>query len=113
MLIINMKNGSTVTQNEAALDEIRTITALFSDIMQDFIVTEIESANETNRSLRNTSIILTAIQIIITVLAILTSINSFISVSSAIQKPISDMEKRSTKVSNGDLTALIDIPHVD
>ena len=39
MLIINMKNGSTVTQNEAALDEIRTITALFSDIMQDFVVT--------------------------------------------------------------------------
>lgn len=113
MLIINMKNGSTVTQNEAALDEIRTITALFSDLMQEFIVTEIESANETNRSLKNTSIILTVIQIIITVLAVLASINSFITVSGAIQKPISDMEKLSTKVSNGDLTARIDIPHVN
>ncbi|MCR4954844.1 MAG: histidine kinase [Treponema sp.] len=113
MLILNMKNGSSVTQNEAALDEIRTISALFSDIMQDFVVAEIESANETNRSLRNTSIILTAIQIIITVLAILISINSFITVSGAIQKPISDMEKLSTKVSNGDLTARIDIPNVD
>ena len=112
-LIFNMKNGSTVTQNEAALDEIRTITALFSDLMQDFIVSEIESANETNRSLRNTSIILTAIQILITILAVLTSINSFISVSGAIQKPISDMEKLSTKVAHGDLTARIDIPHVD
>ncbi len=112
-LIVNMKNGSTVTQNEAALDEIRTITALFSDLMQDFIVSEIESANETNRSLRNTSIILTAIQILITILAVLTSINSFISVSGAIQKPISDMEKLSTKVAHGDLTARIDIPHVD
>ena len=113
MLIINMKNGSTVTQNEAALDEIRTITALFSDLMQEFIVTEIESANETNRSLKNTSIILTIIQVIITVLAVLASINSFITVSGAIQKPISDMEKLSTKVSNGDLTARIDIPHVN
>ena len=113
MLIINMKNGSTVTQNEAALDEIRTITSLFSDIMQDFIVTEIEFANETNRSLHNTSIILTAIQIIITILAVLTSINSFITVSGAIQKPINDMEKLSTKVANGDLTARIDIPQVD
>ena len=113
MLIINMKNGSTVTQNEAALDEIRTITALFSDLMQEFIVTEIESANETNRSLKNTSIILTVIQVIITVLAVLASINSFITVSGAIQKPISDMEKLSTKVSNGDLTARIDIPHVN
>ncbi len=112
MLIVNMKNGSTVTQNEAALDEIRTITALFSDLMQEFIITEIESANETNRSLRNTSIILTVIQILITVLAVLASINSFITVSGAIQKPINDMEKLSTKVSNGDLTARIDIPHV-
>ena len=113
MLIQNMKNGSTVTQNEDALDEIRTITALFSDIMQDFIVTEIESANATNRSLKNTSIILTVIQILITILAIAISINSFITVSSSVQKPISDMEKLSTKVANGDLTARIDIPHVD
>ncbi len=113
MLILQMKKGSLVTQNEATLDEIRTITSLFSDIMQDFIVTEIEAASQTNRSLRNTSIILTAIQIIITVLAIIISINSFITVSGAIQKPISDMEKLSTKVANGDLTARIDIPHVN
>ncbi len=112
-LISQMKNGSLVTQNEATLDEIRTITALFSDIMQDFIVTEIEASNQTNQSLRNTTVILTAIQILITILAFIISINSFISVSSAIQKPISDMEKLSTKVAHGDLTARIDIPHVD
>lgn len=113
ILILQMENGSPVTQNEATLDEIRTITSLFSDIMQDFIVTEIDFANQTNHSLRNTSIILTAIQIIITILAILASINSFITVSGAIQKPISDMEKLSTKVANGDLNARIDIPHVN
>ena len=113
MLISQMKSRSLVTQNEATLDEIRTITSLFSDIMQDFIVTEIEAANQTNQSLRNTSIILTAIQVLITILAFIISINSFISVSNAIQKPISDMEKLSTKVAHGDLTARIDIPHVD
>ena len=113
MLISQMKKGSTVTQNEATLDEIRTITSLFSDIMQDFIVTEIESASKTNQSLRNTSIILAIIQVLITIIAIIISINGFITVSAAIQKPISDMETLSTKVSNGDLTARIDIPHVD
>ena len=113
MLISQMKKGSTVTQNEATLDEIRTITSLFSDIMQDFIVTEIESANKTNQSLRNTSIILAALQIIITIIAIIISINGFIKVSDAIQKPISDMETLSTKVAHGDLNARIDIPHVD
>ena len=113
MLLSQMKKGSTVTQNEATLDEIRTITSLFSDIMQDFIVTEIESASKTNQSLRNTSIILAIIQVLITIIAIIISINGFITVSAAIQKPISDMETLSTKVSNGDLTARIDIPHVD
>ena len=112
-LIERISLGSAVTQNESDLDEIRTITSLFSDIMQEFIVEEIESAYETNISIKNTSIILTILQIIITILAVLISINSFISVSGAIQKPISDMEKLSTKVANGDLTARIDIPQVD
>jgi len=113
MLVSQINSGSSVTQNETALDEIRTITALFSDIMQDFIVQEIESASETNASIKNTSIILTVLQIIITILAVLISINSFLNVSSAIQKPIGDMEKLSTKVANGELTARIDIPNVE
>ncbi|MCR4580146.1 MAG: sensor histidine kinase [Treponema sp.] len=113
MLINQMGSGSSVTQNENALDEIRTITALFSDIMQDFIVEEIESAYKTNLSIKNTSIILTVLQTIITILAVLISINSFITVSAAIQKPINDMEKLSTKVAKGELTAQMDIPHVD
>ena len=113
MLISQMKKGSTVTQNEATLDEIRTITSLFSDIIQDFIVTEIESANKTNQSLRNTSIILAILQILISAIAVIISINGFIKVSAAIEKPIADMETLSTKVANGDLTARIDIPHVN
>ncbi len=112
-LISKMSFGSTVSDNEKALDEIRTITALFSDIMQDFIVTESESAYKTNLLIKNTAVVLTVIQFGITVLALLISLNSFLMVSSAIQKPISDMEKLSTKVANGDLTARIDIPHVD
>ena len=113
ILIQQMKGGSLVTQNEATLDEIRTITSLFSDIMLDFIETEIDFANQTNQSLRNTSGTLTAIQILITILAIIISLYSFRSVSNAIQKPISDMENLSTTVANGNLTARIDIPHVN
>ena len=97
MLSEQMKNGSSVTQNEASLDEIRTITALFSDIMQDFIVAEIESGNKTNDSFRRSSIILTIIQIVITIFAIIISMQSFFGVSNAISKPISDMESLSTR----------------
>ncbi len=113
MLNDQMKNGSTVSENEAALDDIRTITALFSDIMQDFIVAEIESGNKTNLSFRRSSIILTFIQVLITLLAIIISIRSFHTVSQAISKPITDMETLSTRVANGELTARMEIPHVD
>ena len=71
ILVEQMGFGSTVTQNEESLDEIRTIAELFSDIMQDFIVAESESASETNLSIKNASIILTVIQFLITVLALL------------------------------------------
>ena len=62
MLIAQMGFGSSVSENEAGLDEIRTIAELFSDIMQDFIVTESESAYKTNLSIKNTSIVFTVIQ---------------------------------------------------
>ncbi len=113
ILIAQMELGSSVTANEAFLDEIRTITSLFSDIMQDFIVTESESAYKTNLAIKNMSVVLTVIQLVITIFALLISANSFNTVSMAIQKPISDMEKLSTKVANGELTARIDIPHVE
>ena len=109
----DMKRGSTFVQNEATLDEIRTITALFSDIIQDFIVAEIESADETNQSFLRASVILTIIQIIITLSSIIISLRSLVTVSNAIQNPIEDMERLSTKVANGDLTARIELPHVD
>ena len=112
-LIAEMGLGSTVRQNEASLDKIRTIAELFSDIMQNFIVTEIESAYATNLLVKRTSIVLTVIQFAITVLALLISANSFLMVSKAVRKPISDMEKLSTSVANGNLCSRIDIPHVD
>ncbi|MBB5219493.1 two-component system sensor histidine kinase YesM [Treponema rectale] len=108
-----MKAGSTVQENEHALDDIRTITALFSDIMQEFIVTEIESGNKTNISFRNSSVILSIIQILITISAICISIKSYFTVSGAIQKPIADMERLSTKVAGGELTAKVEIPNVE
>jgi len=107
-----MESGSSVTDNEAALDEIRTISSLFSDIMQDFILSEIESANETNTSISTSSIILTMIQTIILLICFSISISSYFSVSKAINEPLSDMQKLSTQIAEGDLKARTQIPEV-
>ena len=113
MLENQMKAGSSVTANETSLDEIRTITALFSDIMQDFILSEIETANETNASIKHSSIILTILQSTIIIFSLAVSVNGYITVLRSIDKPLSDMKDLSTKIAGGNLDARTKVPDVD
>ena len=100
-----MKNGSSVKQNEAFLDDIRTITILFSEIMQDFIMTEIRIANETNNSIKKSSIRLTVLHVIFVLFSIFVALSSFISVSSSINSSLLDMENFSNQIAEGNLLA--------
>lgn len=108
-----INTGSSVAQNEATLDEIRTITSLFSDIMQDYILSEIESANETNLSIKKSSIILTLLQIFIILLSFTVSLNCYLSVAKSIREPLSDMQKLSSEISHGNLNARTQVPDVE
>ena len=113
MLENQMRGGSSVTANETSLDEIRTITALFSDIMQDFILSEIETANETNTSIKRSSIILTILQVTIIIFSLAVSLNGYITVLRSIGKPLSDMKELSTQIADGNLDARTQVPDVD
>lgn len=108
-----MQQGSSVTQNEASLDEIRTIIALFSDIMQDFILSEIETVYITNNSIRNSTVALTILQIIIILFSLAVAINGYIFVSRSVSRPLSDMEELSTKIAEGNLSARISVPAIE
>lgn len=107
-----MEAGSSVTANETSLDEIRTITSLFSDIMQDFILSEIETANITNDSIKRSSFILTILQIVIILFSFLFSLNRYVSFSNSIQKPLNEMREMSNAIARGDLTARTSEPKV-
>jgi two-component system sensor histidine kinase YesM len=61
----------SVKATEIQLDEIRSIASLLSDILQEFIILEIESAAQTNRSLQHTSITMTIIQAFIVMLVMI------------------------------------------
>ncbi len=103
-LMAQMGFGSSVSENEAALDEIRTIAELFSDIMQDFIVVESESAYETNRSIKNASIVFTVFQFLFTVIALLISAKSFLTVSGAILEEQKNFQKAEMKALQAQIT---------
>ena len=103
-LMAQMGFGSSVSENEAALDEIRTIAGLFSDIMQDFIVVESESAYETNRTIKNASIVFAVFQFLFTVIALLISAKSFLTVSGAILEEQKNFQKAEMKALQAQIT---------
>lgn len=110
---IQMMSGASVAENQITLDEIRSIASLFSDVMQDFIMTEIESAYRTNVAIRRSAIVLTVAQIFILVIAVLISAHNVITMSQSIQKPIAEMKEFSAKITRGDLSARVETPDVE
>lgn len=113
LLEVQIKNGCSVTENEAQLEEIRTITALFSDIMQDFILAETESADKTNASIKKSSLVLSFLQVVIILFSLAVSINGYIIVSKSIKQPLKDMQSLSTEISQGNLNARVNVPDVE
>lgn len=112
MLETQMNSGSSVTENEILLDEIRTITSLFSDIMQDFILSEIESAATANHFIKQASINLTILQFIIILFSVGLCLYTSITMTRSIQEPLSDMQKFSTEIAHGNLSARTSIPDI-
>lgn len=112
MLESQMNSGSSVTENEILLDEIRTITSLFSDIMQDYILSEIESAATTNRFIKQASLNLTILQFIIVIFSAGLCLYTSLTMTESIKAPLSDMQKFSTEIAHGNLSARTPIPDI-
>ncbi len=105
-------SNAPVDQNEQVLEDIRGVASLIYDILQDFIVAEIESAAVTNEHLTTASRNLTFFQISIIIMITLMAIYTLITISNAISNPIQQMENMSTRIAEGDLNARVELPHV-
>jgi len=113
MLETQMAEGSSVTANEISLDEIRTITTLFSDIMNEYILLEIGTASETTLASKGFSVTLTILQIVVIIFSLVFSVTTYLRFSKAINEPLSDMQKMSTEIAQGNLKARTEIPDVE
>jgi two-component system, sensor histidine kinase YesM len=112
MLGDQIANNASVAQNEKIMDEIRGVSSLIYDILQNFIVSEIETAADTNESIKRASVNLTMMQGAIGLIIIIISIYAFTSVSENIRRPIHDMEVLSSRIASGDLDARAEQPRV-
>jgi len=107
-----IENHYIVTENEAILDEIRGVADLVSDILQDFIVLEIESATTTNENIKRMAIFMSLLQILIVLIVMVFAIFTQRLVGNNINRPIRELEILSDRIAAGDLSARADLPDV-
>lgn len=108
-----MALNATVDQNEEILEEIRGVSSLVSDILQDFIVLEIESSARANERIKTTVWMLAALQSLVLLCVTVFAVYAQQSVSRSINNPIRELEKLSSSIAAGNLEARAVIPNVD
>ena len=101
-----------VIENERMLDEIRGITALVSDVLQDFIVLEIESTAVQSQQIKTRTIIIVIAGCAIIMITLLFSVFVQTSVSKSINKSINSLVALSGSIADGDLNARVEVPRV-
>lgn len=107
LLGTQIENNASVAQNEQVLEEIRSVAALIYDLFQDFIVSEIQTAAETNEKIKQS---INIISLLIFVLLILVSIFAFTAqrmLSDNIRRPIQKLEDFSNLIAEGKLFSRI------
>lgn len=108
-----IEKGAPVVENEAVLDEVRSVATVVSDVLQDFIVAEIESGAKTNEDIKNYSVILMLIQGVITLIMIIIVVRTLVFISESIRQPIHDMESLSSRIASGDFAARVQLPDIE
>lgn len=112
ILEYQIKEKFTVSENELILDEIRSICALFVDVLQEYTSLEVEIAYHTNLLMKRVSLIIFILQITILIFTIIFSSKSIQSLSKSINFPIKEMENMSTRIAEGDLSVRINLPKI-
>jgi two-component system sensor histidine kinase YesM len=107
-----MEASFPVVENERILDEIRGVSILISEILQDFIVLEIESAAAANEEIKRRAMIIGGIELVVMVLVTVFSVLVQISVSSNIERSTGALVSWSNHVAGGDLGARAKAPRI-
>lgn len=109
---VQTRGGFPVSENEKILEEVRGVSALVSDILQDFIVLEIEAAARTNESIKRSTWMLAMLQIGIVLFVTAFAMFAQRSVSRSINRPIKELEIMSKRIADGDLSVRVEVPRV-
>jgi two-component system sensor histidine kinase YesM len=109
---IQMEQNYPVIENERMLDEIRGLSTLVSELLQDFIVLEIESAAAANQRIKTRALIIGIAEFAIIILSVFFSAFVRLSVAASVDKSIRSLVRLSSSIAEGNLDARAEVPHV-
>jgi two-component system sensor histidine kinase YesM len=107
-----MEQSRPVIENERTLDEIREVSVLVAEILQDFIVLEIESSAKVNEELKERVFIILILELVTMVVVTIFSVFVQMSVASNVDTAIGALVSLSSRIAEGDLSARAEIPPV-
>ncbi len=105
--------GALVSDNEALLEEVRSVSSLVGDMLEKYITVEISAASETSLLLQHR---LAQVMWMLGLLLGLTSLFAVLaqrSLSQAVRKPIADLERMAASIAEGNLQARVENPKVE
>ena len=107
-----MEEQYPVIENERMLDEIRGVSTLVSELLQDFIVRVIESAAEENRRIKTRAISIGVAELVIVIFATFFSVFVRTRVARSVDQSIGSLVSLSSSIAEGNLDARAEVPHV-
>lgn len=104
---------SPVSDNMVILEEIRGVVALVQDVLQEYVVIEIDAAASANEIIRATTRIMVIVGSVIVLAVLIFTIFAQTSVSRNIRKPLEKLQYLAMQIADGDLEARAEITEVE
>lgn len=100
--------GALVANNEALLEEVRSVASLVGDMLEKYITVEIAATSATSRLLQDQLMLVVWMMLLLLALTFVFAMLAQKSLSKAIRTPIADLERFAGAIAEGDLRARVD-----
>ncbi len=107
-----MAGGSLVSEDEALLEEVRSVASLVGDMLQKYITVEISAATQTSQLLQQRLSLIMWLMGILLALTIAFAVLAQRSLSRAVRTPITELERMAASIAEGNLQARVENPSV-
>ncbi|MCE5343684.1 MAG: sensor histidine kinase [Eubacteriales bacterium] len=105
-------SGALVADNEALLEEVRSVASLVGDMLEKYITVEISATTETSLRLQEQLLLILWLMVLLLVITFAFAMLAQRSLSRAIRTPIAKLERFAGAIAEGDLRARVDKPEV-